>query len=185
MYSGYKIKPYVVYAIILVFSILIFAPTCFSQNIPAKKRFTVAFAQDNMANDWRAAQVNQFVQYFQNYPDINFIYTDAEGSTAKQIADIENLMHSNIDVLMTSPGDSFAMTPVISNAYQKGIPVVLVTRTVQNQDYTSFIGPDDEKIGKLAGRFLANHLKGKGQILVLRGLPAATTAIARTKGFLA
>lgn len=160
-------------------------PPTLAQQAAGKKIYTVAYAQDNLANDWRATQVKQFAEFFKPYPHIHFIYTDGMGKTAKQISDIEDLLHANVDVLVTSPRDSMAMTPVISKVYKQGIPVVLVTRTIQSNDYTSFIAPDDEEIARNAARYVARKLDNQGSVLILKGVPTATTAIARTKGFLA
>ena len=159
--------------------------TCIAQQAPDRKVFTVAYAQDNLANDWRATQVNQFVEFFKPHSHIRFIYSDGMGNTAKQISDIEDYIHSKVDVLITSPRDAKTMTPVIRKAYTNDIPVVLVTRSIQSDDYTSFIGPDDNNIARRAARFMAKRLKGKGRILILKGVPTATTAIQRTNGFLA
>lgn len=157
----------------------------FATNTDVQKVYTVGFAQDTMANDWRSTQVRQFAEFFKPYPNIRFIYTDGKGNTAKQIQDIEDMLYSKIDVLITSPRDSAAMTPIISRAYKQGIPVVLVTRSIQSNDYTCFVAPDDEKIARQAAQFLVKRLNGKGHILVLKGVPTATTAIFRTQGFLA
>jgi len=137
-----------------------------------------------MANDWRIAQVRDVEMELKKYPHIKFIYTDAKGQTAQQITDIEDMIAMNVDVLITSPRDSKVMVLVISRAYKKGIPVVLISRTVEGQDFTTFIHPDNKEIAKSAARFMAQSLKGKGKILMLKGVPKSTPAIYRTEVFL-
>lgn len=149
-----------------------------------KKIYTVGFAQDTLANDWRRAQVNELAKQFKRHPNIKFIVTDAGGNSAKQIQDIEDLAHQKVDVLITSPRDGRASTPAISHVYKQGIPVVLITRSIISNDYTSKIAPDDYEIASKAAQFIAKKLSGKGNILMLQEVPTATTAIARTKGFL-
>ncbi len=144
----------------------------------------VGFAQDTLANDWRKAQVDELTAEFKKYPNIKFIVTDAGGNSAKQIQDIEDLAYQKVDVLITSPRNGVASTPAISRVYKQGIPVVLITRTISNQDYTTLVTPDDYKIAGKAAEFIANKLSGKGNVLIIRGVPTATTAIARTEGFL-
>jgi ribose transport system substrate-binding protein len=147
-------------------------------------RFTVGYAQDTMGNDWRKAQVEALANQFSGDPDIHFVFTDGQGETAKQIRDIENLVFRKVDVLITSPRDGIASAPAIAKAYQAGIPVVLITRGVPGDQYTTLVAPDDMKIGRQAAEFMARRLGGKGRILMLRGVPTATTAQARTQGFL-
>lgn len=145
--------------------------------------YLVGFAQDDLSNDWRAAQVQALERAFAEDPDIRFIHTDARGSTARQIQHIEELAARGVDVLLTSPRDTRAMTPVIQEVYRNGTPVVLLTRRIKTDDYTVFIHPDDCDIGRKAARFLAERLEGRGRILVLEGVPRATTTLERTRCF--
>lgn len=147
------------------------------------KIFTVGFAQDTMANDWRQAQVNKLTAEFEKYPNIKFIVTDAGGNSARQIQDIEDLAHQKVDVLITSPRNGAASTPAISRIYKQGIPIVLITRTITTDDYTTLVTPDDYQIAHDAAEFIAKKLSGKGKVLILRGVPTATTAMNRTRGF--
>ncbi|MDH5765017.1 MAG: substrate-binding domain-containing protein [Gammaproteobacteria bacterium] len=163
--------------------VFLFAIECFGAGTQ-KAKYVVAYAQDTMTNDWRAAQVQQLEEGFAKYPGIKFIFTDANGSTAKQVQDIEDLVYQKVDVLMTSPRDMNLMTPVISKTYKSGIPVVLVTRRISNDDFTSFVAPDDRDIARQAARYIAKKLNGKGRVFMLQGVPTATTAIMRTEGFL-
>lgn len=148
------------------------------------KVFTIGFPQDNMANDWRRAQVMAVKSVLDQHPNVKFIYTDAQGDTAKNIQDIEDLVDQGIDLLMVSPRDAQAMTPVIAHVHNSGIPVVLLTRRIIGDTYTTFVSADDSKIAANAAAYMAEKLNGKGKILVLQGVPRATTAVQRTEGFL-
>ncbi len=150
----------------------------------AQRVYVVGFAQDNMSNDWRAAQVNEMKQALDNYPHIRFVYTDAKGSSARQVFDMERLAEQGADVIVTSPRDVQAMTPAVAVIHRRGIPVVLLTRRILSEDFTTFIGADDRQIAAQAAREMAKRLGGKGRIVMLRGVPTATTAIARREGFL-
>ena len=147
--------------------------------------FTVGFPQDNMANDWRRAQVMAVEKELSAHPNIKFIYTDAHGDTAQNIQDIEDMADSGIDLLIVSPRDIAAMTPVIAEVRAKGIPVILLTRRILTEDYTAFVSPSDEKIAQRVAQYMAEQMQGRGKIFVLQGVPTASTAIKRTEGFLA
>ena len=150
----------------------------------AEGELLVGFAQDHLANDWRQAQVRVLQRGLEGDERIRFIYTDAGGSTARQIRDIEDLIHRGVDVLVTSPRDSVAMTPVVRQAYQQGIAVILLTRQIESEDYTSFISPNDAAIARQAARYLGEHLDGQGRVLILQGVPGATTTQQRTDAFI-
>ncbi len=146
--------------------------------------FTVGFAQDTMGNDWRAAQVRQLQEEFKKHKNIKFIYTDGKGISALQVKNIEDLHRRGVDVLISSPMDAKLMTPVIANIYKSGRPVVLLSRTIETKDYTTFIHPDNRDIGKNAAQFIAQKLQQKGKVLILQHVPTSTPGIRRTEGFM-
>ena len=150
----------------------------------AQRLYVVGFAQDDMSNDWRAAQVNEMKRALAKYPFIRFVHTDAQGSSARQILDMERLVEQGVDVIVTSPRDVTAMTLAVSAIHRKGIPVVLLTRRILSDAYTTFIGADDRKIATEAAHEMAREMGRKGRIVMLRGVVTATTAIQRREGFI-
>jgi len=149
-----------------------------------KRQFVVAFAQDTMANDWRVAQVRQLQQAFAAHPEVKFVYSDGKGDTARQVHDIDNFIYQKVDVLMASPRDSQATVPVLAKAYRQGIPVVLISRSITADEYTTFVAPDNTQIAKHAADVVAKALNGQGKIFILQGIPTASTVKERTQGFL-
>jgi ribose transport system substrate-binding protein len=155
-----------------------------STNSYSKEVYTVGFAQDTMGNDWRAAQVHEVEKHLEHRDDIDFFYTDGKSNTAIQIMNIEDMIKAGVDVIITSPSDAKAMTPVIEKAYSKGIPVVLLSRTITSKKYTTFIHPDNSLIAEQAAGFIVNALNGKGNVLILEGVSKATSTKHRTEAFL-
>lgn len=151
---------------------------------PSPENWLVGFAQDTMSNDWRIAQVRELEQEFEKYPSVTFFHTDAKGQTAKQIQDIDDMIRRNVDVLITSPRDAKLMTPVVSKAYKKGIPVILISRRIETDDFTTFIHPDNKQIARQAATYIARRLDGKGSVFILQHIPTTTPAIHRTEAFL-
>ena len=150
----------------------------------AKRKYVVAFAQDTMANDWRAAQVRDLKDALAKHPDVEFVFTDANGDTARQVQDIEELAARGVDVLITSPRDAELMREPIARVYRQGIPVILLSRRVNGEEFTHFVTADNRAIARQAARYLAKRLKGKGSILVLQHIPTTTPGQLRTEGFL-
>ncbi len=150
----------------------------------ASRRFTVAFAQDTMANDWRAAQVRDLQQAPGKRPDIDFIFSDAGGDSARQVQDIENFAARGVDVLITSPRDAELMREPIARVNRRGISVILLSRRVDGEEFTRFITADNRAIARQAARLLGQRLRGKGRILVLQHIPTSTPGQLRSEGFL-
>jgi ribose transport system substrate-binding protein len=148
------------------------------------KRHVVGFAQDTMANDWRATQVHELQHAFAAEADIDFVFTDAQGDSARQVQDIESLARRGVDVLLTSPRDAELMRAPIARIQRQGIPVILLSRRVNGDAFTQLITADNRAIARQAARYLAKRLNGQGRILVLQGVPTTSSAIDRTEGFL-
>ncbi|MDH5471315.1 MAG: substrate-binding domain-containing protein [Gammaproteobacteria bacterium] len=146
-------------------------------------KFYVAFAQDTLSNDYRFAQVKDVELAFRKYKDVKFVYSDANGSTAWLIKNIEDHIAAGIDLLMVSPDNAAALTPVISSIYKRGIPVVLVDRAIDSNDYTTLVHPDNKVIAKNAARYIMSKMD-QGNILMLEGIPNASVTRERTDEFI-
>jgi ribose transport system substrate-binding protein len=144
----------------------------------------VAFAQDDLSNDWRRAQVAAVRETLARYPDIRFRVTDAHGNAAVQALHIERLARQGVDVLITSPADAALLDPVIRRVRDRGIPVILLSRRTTSSAYTSFVHPDNRRITRRLARFVFQRLDGQGRILMLKGVRGATTTQLRTRAFL-
>jgi len=62
--------------------------------------------------------------------------------------------------------------------------VIVLDREVNGDQYTAFIGADNKKIGREAGKFAAKLLGGKGAIVELKGLMTSSPGRDRHAGFL-
>ena len=62
------------------------------------------------------------------YPNVTFIYKQADGDSRKQIGQVKQLLAENIDLLIISPNEAEPLTAVVEEAYNKGIPVIVIDR---------------------------------------------------------
>ncbi len=145
---------------------------------------TVAFAQDTLANDFRKAQVFEVRDALSSHDDIRFVYSDARGEHALLIRQIEKFIKANVDLLIIGTNHADAVVPVITKAHKLGIPVIILDRGVNTQNYTTFINSDNVKIGTIGAQYIAKRLDGKGLVLLLEGLQEADVTQLRSKGFL-
>ena len=117
------------------------------------------------------------------HPDVNFIYTQADGNSQKQIEQVKELLQQNIDLLIISPNEAEPLTPVVEETFKKNIPVIIVDRRIATSFYTAYVGGNNYEIGKLAGEYALQLLKPGSKILEITGLPKSSPAIERSKGF--
>lgn len=167
--------------IFLSFILFTFFTTLQAQNNPTK---TIAFAQDTMANDFRKAQVYEVRDELAKYPDVKFISSDANGQTSLLIHQIEKFISMKVDAIILGTNDAKAVVPVVAKAYHSGIPIIILDRGIDGEDYTTFINSDNIKIGTLGAEYIAQRLHGKGEVLLFEGLQKADVTQLRTKGFM-
>ena len=147
------------------------------------KVFLIGMSQANLIEPWRVTMNLEFQQAAQNYDNLRVIYTDGAQDTQRQIADVEMLMGYGIDLLVISPNDSEALRPVLAEVYRQ-IPVIVLDRAVSGEDYTLFIGPDNDRIGYLAGERVIRVLGEKGGTVVqILGALDSPPVAARQEGF--
>lgn len=176
---------YILLTAVIMFTSLAFADNDNENNKNKNKNDKViAFAQDTMANDFRKAQVFETRDAAKKHSNIKFIYSDAHGQTSLLIRQIENFIQSRVDLLIIGTGDEDAVVPVVSKAYEAGIPVLILDRGVNTQNYTSFINSDNIAIGTIAAQYIVQKLNGTGRVLLFEGLQSADVTRHRSKGFL-
>lgn len=149
------------------------------------KKFVIGFSQCTMIDEWRQAMVEEMKREISFYHDLNIelIVKDAEDNNDKQIADINELVSKGIDILIVSPNEAEPLTPTVEKVFSRGIPVIVIDRKINSSKYTAFIGADNLSIGKEAGYFAEELLKGKGKVLEITGLRGSTPAVERSAGF--
>ena len=133
----------------------------------------IGFSQCTMIDEWRKNMVEEMkreITFFRDY-NIELIVKDAGDNNEKQIADINDLVSKGIDLLIVSPNEAEPLTPTVEKVYNKGIPVIIVDRKINSTEYTAFIGADNLAIGREAGYFAEELLKGRGNILEITDLP--------------
>lgn len=123
----------------------------------------VGFSQCTTLEPWRV-QFNRDIQAeAKNHPDIDLIITDGQDKTEKQVADCDNLIVQQVNVLLISPKESAGLTGVVEKAIDAKIPVIVLDRNVDTKRITQFIGGDNVAIGKAAGEHAVKLLGGPGK----------------------
>lgn len=116
------------------------------------------------------------------YPGLKIDIKTVKDNNQEQIKDIEEFIAQGVNLIIVSPNEAEAITPVVEKAYNMGIPVVLVDRKISTDKYTAFVGGNNYLMGKQIGTYIANRLNGKGNIVELTGLKGSTPAAERQKG---
>lgn len=148
------------------------------------KQYTVGFSQCTGADDWRKTMQESMYRELSFNPEINFVMKDAGGQSQKQITQIEELLKQNIDLLIVSPNEAEPITPIVEKAYQSGIPVIILDRRTNSDQYTAYVGADNVEVGQIAGAYTNTLLKGTGKVIEISEKPGSSADIDRHKGFM-
>jgi signal transduction histidine kinase/DNA-binding response OmpR family regulator len=164
---------------------LAFASCFFSacNNEQKPKEFVIGFSQCVASDAWRKTMLEEMKRELSFYPNVTLDYRNADGNSNTQIRQVNELVGKGIDLLIISPNEAAPLTPVVEETFKRGTPVVVVDRKIASSNYTAFVGGDNYNIGRLAGEYAVNLLKGKGTIVEITGLPKSTPAIERDRGF--
>lgn len=134
-------------------------------------------------DDWRTKMNDEINREIMFHDDAVVEIRSADDSSAKQIEDINYFVENGFDIIIVSPNEAAALTPVIKEVYDKGVPVVIFDRNINGDSYTARIGVDDEGLGRSAAHY-ALHLSGKGaRAIEIYGLKGSTPAEGRHDGF--
>lgn len=151
--------------------------------LAAEEKIVIGFSQATMNHPWRVAMVDGNKKYAaEHYADVDLVITDGQNQATKQVSDVENLMARGIKVLIISPLQAQALTPIVKQVMEAKIPVVTLDREV-NTKVTCRIGAENKPIGEEAAKFIIEKLGGKGNIIEIQGTAGASATIDRHNSF--
>ncbi|MFC4478837.1 substrate-binding domain-containing protein [Flavobacterium chungangensis] len=146
-------------------------------------KIKVGFSQAMTTDDWRK-QMNSSIKIEASLrPEVDLTIKDANNNVGKQIEDIERFISNKVDVIIVSPIESKPLTVVVEKSIKAGIPVLVVDRKIEGENYTAYLGADNIEIGRIAARYIISHSKGSGNIIEITGASGSSPAYERTLGF--
>ena len=147
-------------------------------------RFRIGVAQCS-DDSWRHKMNDEILREAMFYDGVSVEIRSAGDDNRRQAEDIHYFMDKGVDLLIISANEAAPMTPIVEEAYRKGIPVITVDRKILSDKYTAYIGADNYEIGRSVGNYIASRLEGKGNVVELTGLSGSTPAMERHQGFMA
>jgi len=171
-------RRYNVYLLLTLLSFFGLAASC-ARHEP---RFRIGVSQCS-DDEWRHQMNNEMLREALFYDEVEIDIRTVKDDNARQIEDIRNFIEEGVDLLVIAPNEAAPITPVVEEAYDRGIPVIVFDRKILSDKYTAYIGADNYEIGKAIGRYVVNMLQGKGNVVEISGLTGSTSAIDRHQGF--
>lgn len=150
---------------------------------PEKKVYHLGMSIDTTNQAWRAGLAENVTTAAAKYDNVELTVTDAGGSVEKQISDVEDLISKGVDAILISPADSQGLTSVCADAYNAGIPVIVLDRELKGEEWTCFIGANNWNIGVDVGNYLVEMMTEKGltNLVIIAGSAGDSPAYDRTQ----
>ena len=149
-----------------------------------QQKWVIGMSQCNLGEPWRVQMNKDVEEAAAEHPEVTLVSKDAQNDTLVQVAHVEELVGRGVDAIIISPKEAAPLTDPIAKAYQAGIPVIVLDRAVLGDQFTTFIGADNVRIGEAAGKWVASKLNGKGKIVELMGLMTSIPGHDRHDGFM-
>lgn len=144
--------------------------------------YTIGFSNASISNIWRVGMLHSLQMAVADNKDMikEFYVTDANDDPQKQVADVQDLLERDVDLLIVSAATADALDRAVTGAMRRGIPVVMVDRRVTSDNFVSFVTASDYALGRFTAQWLVEKLDGKGKVILLPGAKGASPAEIRT-----
>lgn len=154
--------------------------------------WTVGFSQIGTESEWRTANTVSVQNAFLDDPSFTLIYAEAQQRQENQIKAIRTFIQRKVNVILFTALVETGYGPVLQEAKNAGIPVVMIDRDVAKEDQhlrLTIMGSDFTEEGRKTANWLGDYLKannmdgGPVNIVELQGTVGSAPAIERAAGF--
>ena len=155
------------------------APNC------TYKDMVMCFPQLGAESDWRTADTASFKDTATKLGFKQLVFSDAQQKQENQIAAVRACIQQKVNVIALPPVVEDGFEPVLTEAKNAGIPVIIVDRSVSADKslYASHIGSDMVLEGERSAAEFNKLLPNGGAVLELSGTTGSGAAVGRAKGF--
>lgn len=108
---------------------------------------------------------------------------DSQDDPSIEISNIEDMISKQVDLIIINPTDSEVVASAVKSANEANIPVITVDRESEGGTVVSHVASDNVEGGRLAAQYILDLVGANAKVVELEGVPGASAAIDRGKGF--
>ena len=149
---------------------------------PAAGRPTVGLAISTLNNPF-FVDLRDGAQAAAAKAGVTLVVLDAQNDPARQASSIEDLIAKKAGVVIINPTDSDAIVPTVKKLNAAKIPVITVDRAANGGTVAAHIASDNVAGGVMAADYVGRRLAGRGNVVMLEGIPGSSAARDRGQGF--
>ncbi|CCH51458.1 periplasmic binding protein/LacI transcriptional regulator [Fibrisoma limi BUZ 3] len=144
------------------------------------KKLVVGATMLSMQNEF-IVNVNDEMAKQAEDAGVELITVDAERSALKQVEQVESFIAQKVDAIIMNPCEVEASSPAVAKALAAKIPIINVNSETSTKP-SAFVGSDDVESARIAMKFIADKLGGKGNIVMMHGYMGQAAQIKREQG---
>ncbi len=148
-----------------------------------ERKLVIGVSQCNLGEPWRVQMNADLKTAARKHPNVTLVFKDAQNDSLRQRAQVEELAAAHVDVLVISPKEAAPLTKPVAEVFHQKIPVIVLDRAVDGDEFTTFVGADNQRIGREAGKLVRELAGARANIVELEGLMTSTPGQDRHKGF--
>jgi ribose transport system substrate-binding protein len=147
------------------------------------RKFKIFLSMSYIGNDWQAEAANMIkaMAAHADFRDKVDLQIQVAGPNAqRQIQQINSMVQAGADAIVTFPISPTALNNVVKNACNQKVVVFAYDAEITEPcAYNTHI--DQEEAGRVTAEWLVKKLGGKGDIVVITGVPGTSVDTLRTK----
>jgi ABC-type sugar transport system substrate-binding protein len=148
------------------------------------QNLVVGYSSVGSESEWRVAQTTSLKETAKEL-GVTLKFTNYAMLVGAQPKEVRDFIARKVDVIGVTPIVEDGWEPVLREAREAGIPIIVVDRRIDVLEslYVTFIGYNFVAEGSKACQELARVLNGKGNIVELKGTMGSEPANDRQNGF--
>ncbi len=149
----------------------------------AEDKHKIFLSMSYIGNDWQAEAANMIkaMAAHKDMADKVDLQIQVAGPNAqRQIQQINAMVQQGADAIVVFPISPTALNSVVKNACNKGVKIFAYDAEI-TEACAYNISIDQEEAGRVTAQWLADKLGGKGDIVVITGVPGTSVDTLRTK----
>lgn len=149
----------------------------------------IGYASSYAGNTWRAAVMNELQnKIIPEWKELGLlsevIITQSNLNDSTQIQQMRQLVDQGVDAIIVCCSNPTALNATVKYAADKGVPVFSLTGYLTSE-YSINSSVNYQVAGYEIGKDMADQLGGKGNVLVVEGIPGTSGSDSQNRGVLA
>jgi len=148
--------------------------------------WTIGYASSYAGNTWRANAMDHLLKdVIPKWKQLGLIkdvvITQSNLNDSTQIQQMRQLVDQGVDAIVVCCSNPTALNQTVKYAYDKGVPTFSFTGYLTSP-YSVNSSVNYQFAGYTIGKAMADELKGKGNVLVVEGIPGTSASDSQDRG---